>query len=648
MATLVRLLSCVSCLAPAIAGFASDDDFDVEAQELQEIESRNAQVNARALVAAPNVAALRQQQNTLVSDGIQEVNRLCPLTNAQKQKLRLAGAGDTKRFLDRFERIRFQLELAPNDTVKLRQLMAEQAQVHRRSLNSILSDENSLFVKSLKSTLSADQFTRYQQLRAIVLAGGSVQAFQRGADEVVDVTLSGTAVADKNLADLCQLRGLHSLLLDDTRITDAGLAHLGGLAHLAVLRLDNTPVTDAGIEHLQGLVGLREISLDNTAVTDRGLALLAGLAELQWLSLGNTRVTAEGLVHLKGLKHLEFLDLAGTRVTDAGLAHLRGLTSLQSLDLERTQVTSAGLNQLHGLTGLVEVGFVNTTGQPAASRAADEIQPGESAADRMVGTIPGQVRNDNGLKIELVWCPGGFLKMGNEVMTSDAEALARRPVAAPNAVRKKSPVKVFLTHGFWLGKYEITQGEWKQLMLTTPWNANLAQTPEIAATFITWPMAIEFCRRLTDQERQAGRLSEDWEYTLPTEAQWERACRAGTGTAYSFGDDDAELAEYAWFRTNAQAANESHPHPVAQKKPNPWGLFDMHGNVREWCLDIFAPRLPGGRDPIVTTGGQNRVCRGGNYFLPAEYCRSSSRDSSPPNGSLAFRLALSPVRRETK
>jgi len=217
----------------------------------------------------------------------------------------------------------------------------------------------------------------------------------------------------------------------------------------------------------------------------------------------------------------------------------------------------------------------------------------------------------------------------------------RIPVGTPHNFAKSSLVKVFLSHGFWLGKYEITRSEWQQLMQTTPWNVE--PNTEIAATFITWPKAMEFCRRLTEQERQAGRLPEGWEYTLPTEAQWERACRAGTATQFSFGDDVSELDKYAWFQDNAQAVNESFPHPVGQKRPNPWGLYDMHGNVREWCRDVFIAELPGGRDPEVTIGGQNRVIRGGNYFLPALSCRSSCRDSSPPDGPIAFRLALSPV-----
>jgi formylglycine-generating enzyme required for sulfatase activity len=131
-------------------------------------------------------------------------------------------------------------------------------------------------------------------------------------------------------------------------------------------------------------------------------------------------------------------------------------------------------------------------------------------------------------------------------------------------------VKASLTQGYWIGKYEVTQSEWKQVMETEPWMYDkwaaiqkARDTPEGAdypATYVSWDDAIDFCDELTKQERQAGRLSNDWEYTLPTEAQWEYACRAGTETKFSFGDDVSKFGDYAWFHDNALDAGELYPH----------------------------------------------------------------------------------------
>jgi sulfatase modifying factor 1 len=144
-----------------------------------------------------------------------------------------------------------------------------------------------------------------------------------------------------------------------------------------------------------------------------------------------------------------------------------------------------------------------------------------------------------------------------------------------------------------------------------------------------------FCTRLTQQERTAGRLPAGWGYRLPTEAQWEYACRAGSATKFSFGDDESGLAEYAWFENNTRDAGQASAHGVGLKKPNGWGLYDMHGNVGEWCRDMYALALPGGRDPEVKQGrdplAPTRVLRGGHWAAPAESCRSAARESRVPS-----------------
>ena len=149
--------------------------------------------------------------------------------------------------------------------------------------------------------------------------------------------------------------------------------------------------------------------------------------------------------------------------------------------------------------------------------------------------------------------------------------------------------------------------------------------------------------------RPSGRLPKDWEYTLPTEAQWERACRAQTETRFSFGDDESKLGDYAWFGENAWNAGERYPHRVGQKKANPWGIHDMHGNLYEWCHDPYTIKLPGGRDPEAKPDvdfGSLRVFRGGGWYDGAASCRSGIRDGDLPDvrdSCLGFRPALSSV-----
>jgi formylglycine-generating enzyme required for sulfatase activity len=297
-----------------------------------------------------------------------------------------------------------------------------------------------------------------------------------------------------------------------------------------------------------------------------------------------------------------------------------------------------------------------------ASRSEEGDSTATPAADSMSGKEPGDVRDDNGLKMKLVWCPPGFVKMESVERITEAAAQSEdnpndddevdpQEEPEPRLTTKVIPVKVIISRGFWLGKFEVTQREWKTVMETEPWKEQrrAKEGNDMAATYICWLDAMAFCRKLTTRERKAGRLADEWEYTLPTEAQWERACRARTGTQFHFGDDASKLVEFAWCRENAWDAGEMYAHRVGQKKPNAWGLFDMHGNANEWCRDYFADALPGGRDPEVTVPGEytSRVIRGGCWSSIPSSCRSSRRHSNAADDRdwyLGLRVALSFVK----
>jgi len=237
------------------------------------------------------------------------------------------------------------------------------------------------------------------------------------------------------------------------------------------------------------------------------------------------------------------------------------------------------------------------------------------------------IKNSIGMELKLL--PAGTFMMGSNFGQA-----------------KEQPVhKVTLSQNFYIGVHEVTQEQWTKVMGTNPASK---KGPRNAVERVSWTDAVEFCLKLSGlpEERAAGRI-----YQLPTEAQWEYACRAGTTTEYSFGDDDSEFGDYAWFGGNSGYTS----HPVGGKKPNAWGLYDMHGNVWEWCQDWLGG-YPSGmvRDPTGPASGSAhqyrfrgplRVYRGGSWFDLAEVCRSASRcrfGPSPRFDCMGFRVSLSP------
>ena len=200
---------------------------------------------------------------------------------------------------------------------------------------------------------------------------------------------------------------------------------------------------------------------------------------------------------------------------------------------------------------------------------------------------------------------------------------------------------VTLSQDFWLGMYEVTQGEYAALMGTNPSHFKDASINRPVEK-VSHLDAMRYCGALSQQERSSGHLPPEYEYRLPTEAEWEYACRAGTTNLYSFGDDAALADQYAWTLENS----DSKTHPVGLKRPNPWGLYDMHGNVWEWTLDWFAPfPASDAQDPTGPTQGQFKVFRGGGWNNEIALARSANRFMmSPSNGIhfVGFRIALAP------
>ena len=254
------------------------------------------------------------------------------------------------------------------------------------------------------------------------------------------------------------------------------------------------------------------------------------------------------------------------------------------------------------------------------------------------GKTAGELREDNGLKMKLVWCPPGTFKMGS-------------PLSETGREDNEAQVDVTLS-GFWLGQTEVTQGQFQRVHGTAPWSGkkHVKEGPNYAASFVNYDDAVSFCAKLTSQERAAGRLPTDWEYRLPSEAEWEYACRAGTKTTYSFGDNANQLSTHGWWGGivgDGNAKTEQYAHQVGLKQANAWGLKDMHGNVWEWCGDWYGEKLAGGLNPRGPAEGSYRVDRGGCWNFTPQYCRSAVRDRGVPEDRfnlLGFRVLRSSVK----
>ena len=212
-------------------------------------------------------------------------------------------------------------------------------------------------------------------------------------------------------------------------------------------------------------------------------------------------------------------------------------------------------------------------------------------------------------------------------------------IKAGTFMRIKYPVTI--SRDFWIGKYEVTQGEYRTVMGRNPSHfPGDSNRPVEKLTFLD---ASNYCSALTKRERESGRLSNGYEYRLPSEAEWEYACRAGSTNLFSFGDDVGIAGEFAWTTENCDATT----HPVGLKRPNSWGLYDMHGNVWEWCSDWFEP-YPAKplTDPVGPATSKYKVFKGGGWNQEAQFARSSSRFMmSPSNGIhfVGFRVVLGPM-----
>lgn len=528
-----------------------------------------------------------------------------------------------------------------------------------------------------------------------------------GMTNLVELVLSFNQLTNLDLP--ADLKNLTELDLDFNRFTrlnlPTNLSHLG-LLHLRANGFTSIelPAGMTGLTYLdlrENQLADLELPADLDHLTSLGLSrnrfttlvLPPGLSNLVTLNLSLNSLT--NLVLPPDLSSLESLNLGGNQLASitlpAGLSHLTGLY------LTGNQLTNITVPP--DMARLSALGFL---GNPLTSVVLPEPLADTSLADSvasleaqgipvltypltvqlarprpLVGAFQFGILGPPGVYTVLqstdlaIWSPLGVTtnRLGAITFTDvSADSLPRKfyramPQApptnmiliAPNTFTMGSPTNdpdraieevpqtaVTLTQGFWIGKFEVTQGEYLSVMNTNPSVFPGDLTRPVSS--VTWSDATNYCWNLTRREHALGRIPPGSQYRLPTEAEWECAARAGTTTRFSYGDDPgyAGATNHMWELFSAGLT----VHPVGQKLPNPWGLYDVHGNVWEWCQDWYGT-LPGGEvtDPAGPPSNPDglKVMRGGAYDYPNSSCRSASRlfrFFGMPDSDVGFRVVL--------
>lgn len=509
--------------------------------------------------------------------------------------------------------------------------------------------------------------------------------------------IDNKAIDDATIEHICELKNLeHLAFLATSGLTSRHLERLKFLANLRALDFTCGSISGQDLALLEeNFPNLEKLFLFNNPLKNADLKYLSGLTKLTELALDLTTIGNNGLMHLRPLKKLRLLKIRRTLIDDAAVEHLTSLKNLRELDLGETGVTSVGVATLR--TALPDCNIIvdarieeelRKQGAPVSSATAapptlavlpsPAVAPfdGKTARDHQEAWakhlgVPVEMTNSIGMKFMLIppgefdmgatpeeigWAREGGRKRGEREWYFD-----RLASEAPRHHLK-------LTRPVYLAVSPVTQGEYKKLIGVNPSSfagkpvdtssdvsspdeglppigrdgakrVAAQDTSDYPVELVSWTQAIEFCRLLSELPAEEGA---NHKYRLPTEAEWEFACRAGTTTPWWIGDDRSRLLECAWFADNADATT----HPVGQKQANPWGLGDMHGNVSQWCQDGYDPKYYGSSpatDPLGPTGSKLRVARGGNWGYTEFGCRSAHRSyysSSSCYRYLGFRVCM--------
>ena len=266
-------------------------------------------------------------------------------------------------------------------------------------------------------------------------------------------------------------------------------------------------------------------------------------------------------------------------------------------------------------------------GCPGKKKPKAPDTPNDPQKEETQGILPeGKHYTVPDLDLKMIWIPSGKFVMGS-------------PKSEPGHRYEEEDLhQVIISRGFWIGQFEVTQTQFETI---TGGNPSTFKDPQMPVHKVNWEDAMEFCETLTDRENSMNRMPDKWGFNLPTEAQWEYACRADTTTVFNFGNGAEELPQYGWFSDNSDGS----PKTIGTKKPNPWGIHDLQGNVGEWCFDWYGKAYPddGSVDPITKKGSAFKIFRGGTYTDISDRCRAAYRNRATPDTSnswIGFRVVL--------
>jgi len=469
--------------------------------------------------------------------------------------------------------------------------------------------------------------------------------------DLLSLTLLSAGGRDiRSVEGLEVARNLRILDLDANSITNFPIAD--ALTNLTILDLFNNHLVSFVMSNASPKLTILDIAFNSLA----DCSLPAGMTNLDTLFLEGNSLTNFNLP--AGLTRLTQLDLSGNQLIDFTLPpELSNLASLfvegnplATLVLSEPEATNLAatvaslqsegvtiftypltvqLLQPRPLTAAFEFGVSGPPSVYAVLASADFVAWNQiGVASNRVGRVPFVDVTvhlfSQRFYRALRFTPAAsmvFIAPNTFTMGSPTNELHRQVNEGPQTA-------VTLTHGFWIGKFEVTQGEYLSVMSTNPsfFPGDLSRP----VSSVSWFDATNYCWKLTQRELAAGRIPPGSHYRLPTEAEWECVARAGTTTRFSYGDDPdyTNLTNYAWFILNSGFPSTLTLHPVGQKLSNPWGLYDMAGNVWEWTQDWLG-NLPGGAvtNPVGPASNPMglKVVRGGAYDFDVTDCRSARR-----------------------